>query len=567
MAVSIVSQVRERAGAYRRIGREPLILAVALPVSLALGVCIVLPLAKVAAASVLNEGALDGSMYVRLLTEPAYLRIIANTLQLGALSALGGSVLGFVYAYALVRCRLPWPRLFHFMALLPMISPPFIVALATIFLFGRRGLVTYGVFGVSYDVYGLQGLVFTQVLTFFPVSYLVFDGLLRALDPSLEEAALNLGASRLRIFRTVTLPLVAPGWAGSILLLFVESVADLGNPLVLGGNFTVLASKTYMVITGLYDLQMGAAISVVLLAPALIIFMVQKRWMGQKSFVSVTGRPTGGGLTAMEPWVRYPLIAVCVVTCLLIVAIYGTMVAGGFVQLWGINYTPTLEHYRFVLEGIGLKAMVDTTLLALVATPIAALVGIAIAFLVVRRPSRASAAMDFTSMLGMAVPGTVIGIGYILSFNQPPIYITGTAAILVIVFAVRSMPVAVRAGVASLQQIDPAIEEASTNLGANQLYTFRHITAPLVRPAVLAGMIGSFTRHMTSLSAVIFLVSADWRIMTAQILQEVDAGRQGNAAAYSTVLVAIVVTAILLLYLALWRTGARSGVELRGASS
>ncbi|HIC88532.1 MAG TPA: iron ABC transporter permease, partial [Anaerolineae bacterium] len=485
-------------------------------------------------------------LFLKYFTHPVYQRIMVNTVIMGLAVAAAGTALGFVLAFVQVRVDVPFKGFMHLMALLPIVSPPFAVATAAITLFGRSGIISYKLLGFRYDIYGLDGLVFVLALSFFPVAYLNLVGMMRALDPALDEAAINLGAGKWHIFRTVTLPMLIPGIASSFLLLFVEAIADLANPLVLGGDFTVLASRIYIAIIGEYDVIAGAVLSVILLIPSLTVFILQRYWVSRKSVVSVTGKPSGRFLLITERLPRWILFAVAFFFSLLVLLIYGTVFVGAFTRILGINNELTLDNFRFVFFGYGSEAMTDTVFLSAIATPVAGLLGMLIAFLVVRKQFTGRSALDFASMLGIAVPGTVLGIGYILAFNSPVMLgriilfpkLTGGAALLggalsiVIVYVVRSMPAGVRAGVAALQQIDPAIEEASISLGADSAATFRKITLPLIRPALLAGLIYSFARSMTSLSAIIFLTTPETKIMTHQILNEVDAGRFGNAFAY-----------------------------------
>jgi len=601
----------------RQIAQDPVLFGTLLVVVAALLLFIVYPLFSVLVHSVVKDGRLDLSFYQRYLFRSDYRQIFINTMILGTGAALLSTAVGFLFAYTMVRCSVPLRGLYNAIALLPIISPPFAVGMALILLFGRRGFITYTLLHLDFKIYGLHGLLAVQTLTFFPVAYLMFIGLLEALPPSLEEQALNLGASKGHIFRTVTLPLLIPGFAASFLLIFVESLADLANPLLLSGDFSVLADQIFRTFLGQFDVQSGAGLCVILLLPSLTAFVIQRYWVSQRSYIAVTGKPTGGHIQITEPYIRYPLIAAITFISAFVVLIYATILIGALTRLWGIDYTPSPNNFMFALFGArnpatvaqvqnqlaaalapglallilavggmvalrrlrflpgwikvvvyiaGLMAVVslppfdavrqitpnealtDTTLLAAVATPIAAFYGIIIAFLVVRKEFIGKEIMDFTAMLGAAVPGTMLGVGYVLAFNKPPIAITGTWLIIVMIFAVRSIPTALRAGVASLQQIDPSIEEAATNLGADSQHVFRTITLPLIQPALLAGMIYSFTRHMTSLSAVIFVVSPGWKIMTQQILDEVEAARLGNAAAYSVVLIVIVLIAIAILY-------------------
>ncbi|MEZ4619649.1 MAG: iron ABC transporter permease [Caldilineaceae bacterium] len=351
-------------------------------------------------------------------------RVLRDTMLMGLYTATGGTLLGFVFAYTLVRCNVPGARFFHIFTLVPTISPPFAIAIATILLFGRNGLVTKQLLGIRFesgvnDVYGLDGLVFVQIITFFPVAYLILRAMLERLDPSIEEVALSLGASKGHIFRTVTIPLLIPGLAGSFMLLFVESLADLGNPLLLAGNTNVLAVEIYLAINGLFDQQRGAALSLILLIPTLAVFLFQYYYVSRRSYVSVTGKPTGGRILVKEPVTRWSFISFTALTLLLVMALYLSILLGSLTRLWGVDYTPDLSHYATALSR-GLNAILSTTFLSAVATPVAGLLGMVIAFLVVRRQFAGKQALDFASNLGGAVPGTILGIGYIIAFINAP---------------------------------------------------------------------------------------------------------------------------------------------------
>ncbi|CAG0970814.1 Molybdenum transport system permease protein ModB [Anaerolineae bacterium] len=694
-----------------------------------------------------------------------YWSIFRDTLLMGVLAATGSTALGFLFAYTVVRCNIPFKRVVHALTLLPTISPPFAIALAAILLFGRSGLVTKDILNIQFkpgvnDIYGMDGLVFVQIITFFSVAYLIIRGMLERIDPSMEEAALSLGASKWHIFRTITLPLLTPGIAASFLLMFVESLADLGNPVFIGGNVTVLSTQIWIAVNGEFNQQKGAALSLILLLPTLTVYILQRYWVSRKSYISVTGKPTGGGAGFVkEPLIRWTFIALTFLVLLLVFALYAAIFLGSITRLWGIDYTLDFTHYGRMFAA-GLTAVLDTTFLAALATPIAGIAGMVIAFLVVRKTFSGKEALDFTSNLGGAVPGTILGIGYIIAFIQAPMpvviliyvllayyliapsargfisrtlvllggtllgmlalflnlnakgrqpllanawikpfeglpildmqtWLTMLAGVLIVLalcslflverksrraivillvfmavyllsrqfiadftqplliwgrglggdfwprfaasltkwinlffqppmailgftytalsafvvgrfaprarvfvglvlvavscavtfwseplalvgspyiilaaYAVRSLPTSVRAGVASLQQIDPAIEEASTNLGADASLTFRQITLPLILPAFLAGLIFSFARHMTSLSAIIFLSSPKWPILTALIMSEVEQGGTSVAAAYSFVLIVIVLVAIGLMYAIVGRAFRGEGIEL-----
>lgn len=507
----------------------------------------------------LRAGSVDGlDTFKKIFTSAVNRKILLNTVILGSIVGALGTLVGFIFAYAQARLQFRGKRALHLIALMPIVSPPFAVATAAITLFGRSGVITKGMLGLETNIYGLPGLVLVLTLSFFPVAYMNLLGMLRSLDPALDEAASSLGASKARIFLTVTLPMLVPGFASAFLLLFVETIADLANPLVIGGDYTVLSLRAYIAIIGEYDIAAGAAYSVVLLVPGLLVFLIQRYWVGRTSVVSVTGKPSGSVVLIKSAIGRIPLLAVVFGIAALIVLIYTTVVIGAFTNILGVDNTFTLKNYRYVLSGIGSDAMITTSLLALIATPIAGVLGMLLAWLIVRKTRKLQGILDFGGMLGLAVPGTVLGIGYAITFNTPVIFghrmflpalagggaIFGGALAIVMVYVIRSMPSGQRSGIAALQQIDPAIDEASASLGASSQTTFRKITLPLIRPALLSGLTYAFARAMTTLSPIVFITTPKTKIMTSQILSEVDSGRFGNAFAYCTILIVIVLTVI-----------------------
>jgi iron(III) transport system permease protein len=723
-----VSNLIRRIREFTLIGRDPVLFMSLLISGIFIFVFIVFPLFRsVSGGFISKEGAFDITYFARYFDNyygSGLRKAFFDTMLMGLLTATSGTLVGFIFAYAVVRCNVPGKRYVHWLALVPTVSPPFALALSMILLFGRNGLVTNKVFGITFvpgmnDVYGLDGLVIVQTITFFSVSYLILRAMLERLNPAIEEAASSLGAGRFHLFRTITLPLLIPGIAASFLLLFVESLADLGNPLFLSGNRTVLSAQIFLAVIGEYNYQKASALSFVLMIPTLVIFLVQRYYVNRRTYISVTGKPAGTVILEKDPFIRWFFNILTYAIIAFILLLYITIVYGSFSTAWGVDFTPTLRHWEMALTR-GVEAILDTTFLSALATPFAAILGMIIAWLVVRKNFTGKSVLDFTSNLGGAVPGTILGIGFVMAFNKPPLaltiviyavmalffaqvigktpvekiiilllgtglgvgltfayepymyYILGVlylvAAILIIItqkifkkpllvsllgiyvmstnwavilsrpianfsrsmergfwsnaifqisdhikvlvqptpallaialvfagilllqnmkgksarigvgilalaipcalsfvgipyamvggayiimgaFIVRSVPASVRSGVAALQQIDPSIEEASNILGADAQYTFRKVTLPLILPALFAGLVFSFTRHMTSVSAIIFLISAKWRIVTASILSEWEQGGVSIAAAYSTVIIIFVLIAIFLLNL------------------
>jgi iron(III) transport system permease protein len=553
-------RAREALGHLRMIWREPLLLVAILAIFYFLILFVVFPIFQVFRYSLVIRGRFDPSNYRAVFSAAYYYQPFFNSILLGAVTATTGSFIGFVFAFAITRTPLPFKGFFRQTATFPIISPPFVVALSAILLFGRAGSLTpylQKIIG-EYSIYGLGGLVLVETIAYGPVAFLVLFGVLQAIDPALEEAAMDLGASRARVFSTVTLPLAVPGIASAWLLVFIESLADFGNPMILSGNFRVLSVQAFLQITGAYDLSRGSTLAVLLFIPTTTAFFLQKYWVSRKSYVTVTGKPTAATIKRVEWYIRVPVYVLCLAFTGLVLLFYGMVVYGSFQTLWGVNRTLTLKNYVEMFQ-VGKDYIVDSLTLSSVAAPLTGLLGMIIAFLVIRKKFAGRGTMEFISMLTFAVPGTVVGIGYILAFNQRsalfPFILTGTAWIIVLLLVFRNMPVGIRAGIAALQQIDPAIEEASTDLGADSQTTFRRVTLPMIAPAFFSGLVFGFVKAMTAISAVIFVVSGRWNLITVAILGFVDNSRYASAAAMSLLLIVTVLISMAVIQLAVNRIG------------
>lgn len=509
----------------------------------------VIPLVKVLIQSFISyEGTVSFDAYLRAFTSEENFKALSHSLTLGAASGILSTAIGFLFAYSAAYVHMRWKRLFNLIAMLPIVSPPFAIALSIILLFGSRGLISYTLLGLQdVNIYGFRGLLFAQTLSYFPIAYLLLNGVLGSIDPSIEEAARNMGASRGKTFLHVTLPLCLPGIANAFLLVFIKSVADFGNPITIGGNYQTLATQIYYQAIGNYDMQGGAAVAILLLLISIGLFALSKLWVEKKTFVTITGKAARGRVLIDEKHIAAPINAGCYFISFIVIGLYILIPLVSFVKLWGINYTFTLEHYRYAF-GIGMKSLRDSTLMAALATPVTGILAMVIAFLTVRKRFVGRKAMELISMLGMTVPGTVMGIGYVLSFNTPPLVLTGTMLIIVLSYVFRYLPVGVQSGVTSLKQIDPSIEEAAADLGANSFTTFTTVTLPLIKTAFFGGLVYTFVKSMTSISAVIFLVSARYKLLTVSILDQVDSGKFGVASALSTMLIVVVYIAIAILY-------------------
>ena len=487
-----------------------------------------------------------------------------NSLFLAVAVGILTTLLGLAFALVVTRSGFRYKKAIRALTVLPIITPPFVIGLALILLFGLSGSVTVffaDLFGVQPTrwLYGWPGVVIAQTLAFTPIAFLVLIGVVEGVSPSMEEAAQTLRANRWQTFRTVSLPLMRPGLANAFLLGFIESMADFGNPLVLGGNFDVLSTEIFFAIVGAqYDQGRAAVLAMVLLFFTLSAFYAQRVWLGKKSYTTVTGKGDSGVHPLMPAGLAVPVLTIALAWALFTATVYVMIVYGSVVELWGVNNTLTFKHYitafeiRFSEEGLrwtgaAWDSFWTTIMIAAVAAPFTAAVGLVTAYLLNRQTFAGKNAFEFGTMLSFAIPGTVIGVSYILAFNVPPIELTGTGIILIISFVFRNMPVGVRAGIASMSQLDKSLDESSLTLGANSWQTFRRVILPLLRPAILAALIYSFVTAMTAISAVIFLVSARYDMATTYIIGRVENNDYGLAIAYSTALIFVMLAAVGLL--------------------
>jgi len=534
-------------GSFHQLTSDPALLIGVVLILASLVLFIVYPLYSAMKLSLSQDGAFSISQYKYIFTHSYYRKSIMNSIMLGASVATLATFIGFIFAYAIAKGKIKGSGFFQSMAILPIISPPFMFALSVILLFGRNGLITAKLLHLDTGgVYGLKGLIIVQVITMYPIAYMTLVGILQGIDPDLETCAMNLGAKRLKTFFTVTLPLALPGIFASWLLVFVGSLTDFGNPIIIGGEFDVLSVRAYLEFTGMGNLPRGAALAMLLLIPTVGVFFIQKYIIKNKAYVTITGKSSRRGSTSVTNGAKTGLFVFALGVSLFVLMFYVTIISGSFIKLWGVDWSLTLRHFVYAWD-VGLTTLKNTLVLATISTPITAVLGMVIAFIVVRKSFAGKQILDFLSMLSYAIPGTAVGIGYILAFNKAPFKLSGTAFILIAVYVFRNVPIGVQGGIAALKQISGDIEESSTNLGASTAYTFRKITLPLVRPAFFAGATFAFVRSMTAISAIIFLVSARWNHLTVLILAQTEIMRLGAASVLSFALIVVIMAFIFII--------------------
>lgn len=523
-----------------------------------LSLFILYPLAMLLVDAVSGSDGVNLSAFGRVWNLYTFRNAFTNTIVLGLIVGFGSVLLGLLFAYVdvYVRLRSRMVRgLFKVVSMLPVVSPPFVLSLSMILLFGRSGLVTRTLLGIrNNNIYGLHGIAIVQILTFFPVCYMMLTGLLKNIDPSLEEASRDMGAGRFKVFTSVTLPLLLPGLGNAFLVTFIESVADFANPMMIGGNYDTLATTIYLQVTGgTYDMPGASAMAVILLMLTLVLFLIQKYYLEKKTAQTLTGKASRARMLIEDKSVRYPLSTLCSLVSIFVVLLYVAVPFGALFKLWGRNYTLVTDHFVNMWKMDGLQAYKDSILLSLIATPITALLSMIISYLVVKKKFKLKGFIEFVSILAMAVPGTVLGIGYIRGYSAGLFHsgvmqgLYGTGTILVIVFIVRSLPTGTRSGISALRQIDKSIEESAYDMGAGSGKVFTSVTLPLIKDSFLSGLVTTFVRSITAISAIILLVTPRYLLITVRINEFAEKGENGIACAYATVLIIITYGVILLL--------------------
>lgn len=521
---------------------------------------ILYPLAILLVDSFVGDGGFSFNVFKRIFDMPTFTRAITNTLKVGFLVGILSTLIGLLFAYVEVYVRMGkfTGGLFKVVSMLPVVSPPFVLSLSMIMLFGKAGIITRFLLKI-YDnsVYGFWGIAIVQTLTFFPVCYMMLKGLLKNIDPSLEEAARDMGASRWKVFTSVTFPLLLPGLGNAFLVTFIESIADFANPMIIGGSYDTLATTIYLQITGAYDKAGAAAMAVVLLCITLAMFAVQKYYLERKTAATLTGKASRGRMLITDRSVRVPLTVLCSLVALFVIMMYICVPIGACFPTWGYKFFPlTGKWFKLVFTRYhGFQAFRDSFVLSLISAPITALLSMIISYLVVKRKFKSKGFIEAVSMLAMAVPGTVLGVGYIRGFSGGLFHtgflqgLYGTGLILIIVFVVRSLPTGTRSGISALRQIDKSIEESAYDMGADSFRVFMTVTLPLIKDSFLSGLVTAFVRSITAISAIILLVTPQFLLITVQINEFAEKGSYSLACAFATILIVITYGSVLLMNL------------------
>jgi iron(III) transport system permease protein len=541
------------------------------------------PVYDICKLSFYREGVLTLRNYASYFTTPRMFRSLTNSLYVSIVTMIITTVLAFFFAYGLTRTTIPGKGLFYTVSTFPLIAPSIIQGLALILLFGRNGLVTRYVLHTDWNIYGATGIIAAECLYCFPNALFILYTTLSAVDTRLDEAAQSLGASALKTFYKVTLPSAKYGIASAAALSFNLTITDFGVPVVIGGNYSVLATDIYQQVIGMQRFDLGATISVILLIPSVAAFLLNY-YLTKKSYALISGqaRPF---LQPSRPLKKWAFTIYCWIPCIFILAVFMTVFLGSFVKTWPYDFSLTLKHFNFpslgghapvwtefwafVLKGewqsiIAYKyapiwnSLWVSILVAIGGATLTLLAG----YIIEKKKPKGDQILYTLSVLPAAIPGTVMGLGYILAFNKPYFFIYGTFWIIIINIIICNFTLGVLSSIANLKQIDKSIEEAAVSLGANPITSFTRVVFPLTRTAFFSNMAFFFMRAMTTISAVIFLISAKVKLAAIEIIfLDID-GRTASANAMCTIIILIVVGMLVAMRLI---TG-RGGLKGMGAS-
>ncbi len=482
-----------------------------------------------------------------------YYQTLFRSLFVSTITTILAIVIGVPLAYITSRYKIHGKKLINMMIVMSLMSPPFIGAYAWIMLLGRSGIITkfMASLGVHIpSIYGMGGILLVFTLKLFPYVYLYVSGALSSIDASLEEAAENLGMNKIRRILSMTFPIIMPTIAAGAVMVFMTSLADFGTPMLLGEGFKVLPVLVYeqyvSEMSGNYGL--AAALSVIIVTCSLTVLIIQKRIVNKRTYVMSALRPPVVMETRLVPKIILSLISFTVAFVSFlpqIVVIYisflntvGPIFADGF----------SLKSYQEIFFRLG-NNIKNTFMLSSIAIVLIVIIGVIIAYLTIRRKSKSSTLLDLIVMFPYVIPGAVLGISLILSFNNRPLLLVGSAAIMVIAYVVRKMPFTVRSASAILQQIDPSVEEASISLGVSPMKSFFNVTARLMIPGIVSGAILSWISTINELSSSIMLYTGRTATISVAVYTEVVRASYGTAAALASILTVTTIISFILFHI------------------
>ena len=529
-------------------------LAIAALGFLFLGLFLLYPLFNVFSASVLDAEGEKFTLanYFKVLGRPFYRAAVANTLAIGVAATVTTMLISVPFAFALARLPVPGKAAILALAAMPLVLPSFVSAYAIVLLLGRAGIVTQWLnsWGIGFgSIYGAGGIVLVYTLTLYPYVLLPTMAGFKAVDVSVEEAAQSLGSSPRRTLWTVTLPIVIPSILAGGLLVFIETLENFGVPFVLAEDMPIFAVEAFKLFIGETAPNPSSAgvLGVLLILTTAAVLLIQRRYLSARRFA--TGARAAPPILRVGTGLRIAAAVYCWTVVLLALVPFFAIVVLSFMEFRGPVLHPnfSLDNFRILFDR-STRPLLNTLLFATMAAIAVTLVGVPIAYVVTRVRSTLATVLDVIATLPFAIAGTVLAIGFVVSFNSGWLILTGGPLIMVLAYTVRKVPFAVRSSSAILHQIDPSLEEASISLGRSPLQTFGRILVPLMLGGILSGFVLTWVTVASELSATVVLYSGSWRTLTVVMFQALESGGGGVATAAASTLIVVTLLPIALLY-------------------
>jgi len=519
-----------------------------------LTVFLLYPLLQVFGASLLNADgtSLTLANYTKILGRPFYRGAIVNTLSIGAAATVITALLAVPMAFALARLPVPGKAAILAMAALPLVLPSFVSAYAIVLLLGNSGIVTQWLQGVGLgfgSIYGARGIVLVYVLTLYPYVLLPTVAAFKAVDVSMEEAAQGLGSSRGRTVRTVTLPIVLPAILAGALLVFIETLENFGVPFVLAEDLPIFAVEAFKLFIGETAPNPASAgvLGVLLILMTTLVLLVQRWFLNRRRFAT-NARQTPP-ILKIGRGLQVAATLYCWLIVLLALVPFFSIVVLSFLEFRGpvLHGNFSLANFETLFDK-DMRPFANTLIFASLAAIGVTVIGVPVGYVVTRWRSGVATLLDVVATLPFAVAGTVLAIGFVVSFNSGWLVLTGGPLILVLAYTVRKVPFAVRSASAIVHQIDVSLEEASVSLGRSPLQTFLRIVVPLMLGGIVSGVVLSWVTVASELSATVVLYSGQWRTLTVVMFQALEGGGAGIATAATSALIVVTLLPIALLF-------------------
>ncbi len=503
------------------------------------------PMLEVFLKSIYPDGNLCFSIYKNLFTENRQLLI--NSIFVSVSSTFIAIFLGLCIALYVIYSAKKDKKIIMGTLVLTMISPPFVSSMVYIMLFGRRGLITDQLLNLNINPYGWQGIIIVQGLGHTSLAALILIGVLQGIDANLENASRDSGAGCLQTLKNIIIPLAVPGILAAFLISFIKSLSDFGTPIIIGGNFNVLATEAYLNVIGLYNLPVAAAMSILLLVPALLVFIFYRKIMSNSDFFSLHNGGSSNDRMFLSKKTKLFLRTVTWIFIIIMFIKYFTIFWGAFAKTWGVDFTLSLRHIR-KFNYRKLDSFFRSLKYALIAGVLGSFIGLLLSYILARKSFVGNQIIDFISNLPYMIPGTFFGIGYLMAFNSPPLKLTGTAFIIIVNCIFRQLPIGTRAGISVLSQLNPELEDSARGLGANDFYVVKDIVFPNLKPAFLISFINTFTTTMITIGAIIFLVTPGSKVATVELFDAIKEGNIGLGAVFANLII-ITVLAVNVLFI------------------